>query len=143
MQLCKLCQQIALAPIVHTYLMHFVNQSLPFFFLQAKAAIAMVLFAPCTDVLRSWAPKVLMCQATRKIAIGTNRSCRSIHSFHYMTRERLGTLSLFLHSFLSFSSRESGYRCSVFAGTKAWHIRIYGAQLRTTTGACLRSLRPS
>ena len=34
--------------------------------------------------------------------------------------------------FLSFPSRESGYRCSVFAGTTAWHIRIYGAQLRMT-----------
>ena len=45
-------------------------------------------------------------------------------SFHYMTRERLETFSFFLHSFLSFSSRESGYRCSVFVGTEAWHIEF-------------------
>ena len=44
------------------------------------------------------------------------------------TTEQLIILS---HSFPSFPRRESGYRCSVFAGTKAWHIRIYGAQLRT------------
>lgn len=45
-------------------------------------------------------------------------------------RKRLETFPFLLNSFLSFPSRESGYRCSEFAGTKAWHIRIYGAQLR-------------
>ena len=42
----------------------------------------------------------------------------SVRPFHYMTWERLGTFSFLLHSFLSFPSRESGYRCSEFAGTK-------------------------
>ena len=106
-----------------------------------KPTSAGVIFLPgILDLhLRSWAPKVLMCQATGLgscSAIETNRSCRSmtasIQSFHHMKRERLRTFSFFLHSFASFPSRESGYRCSVlFAGTKAWHIRTYGAQLRT------------
>ena len=85
--------------------------------------------------VRSWAPKILMRQAIGGLggllSYDTNRSCRSIHSFHYTTRQRLGTFSFFLHFFLSLPSRESGYRCSVFAGTKAWHIRIYDAQLCT------------
>ena len=73
-----------------------------------------------------------MCQVIEELedylAIETNRSCRSINSFHHMTRERLGTFSFFSHSFLSFPSRESGYRGSKFA------IRIDGAQLRRLLG---------
>ena len=73
------------------------------------------------EIVRSWAPKVLMCQA--KGGLGGYliiQSCRSIHSFHYMTRERLDIFSYFLHSFRSFPSRESGYRCSILCRDKGF-----------------------
>ena len=91
----------------------------------------------CTE-LSAKSPDVPSNRRTRRF-FETNRSYRLIHSFHYMTRERLKIFSFFLHSFLSFSSRESEYRCSVFAGTKAWHIRIYGAQLRTWCVSTIRT----
>ena len=84
--------------------------------------------------LRSWAPKVLMCQAIgglRELLSYWNESKLSFDSLIPLYDKGTSWDSLlffFLHSFLSFPSRESGYSCS---GTKAWHIRIYGAQLRT------------
>ena len=67
------------------------------------------------------------------LLIETNRSCRSIRSFYYMKRECLWDFLILVTLFVSLPSRESGYRRLVFTRTKALHIRIYGAQLRTAT----------
>ena len=89
--------------------------------------------------LRSWARKVLMCQA-----IGGLRDfpyllrrieavVQFVHSTSNMKRECLWDFLILVTLFVSLPSRESGYRRLVFTRTKALHIRIYGAQLRTAT----------
>ena len=86
------------------------------------------------SVVRSWTPKVLMCQAIKGLLGYRDESKQLFDLFiHYMAIERLGTFSFFLPSFSfvpKWGKRISMLRTEYFAGTKAWRIRIYGAQRR-------------
>ena len=83
-----------------------------------------------------------MCQAIEgllsTLAVGTNRSCRSIHSFHYMTRETSWAF-LILFTFLSFVPK-SGKRIAMHSicSTLAQVARAAG---RAGTGSQIHSGR--
>ena len=88
------------------------------------------------DGQRSWAPKVLMCQAILGVHGSLSYwdiSKQSFDSFIQLYDKETSWHFHILFTFFSFVPK-SGKRMSVaqyIAGMKAWHMRTFGAQLRT------------